>query len=431
MGIEFKCQTIGVLLTELLDKFFNSARITFKKSDREEIRNRQKWICKICKEPFNDKYEIDHIRPLSNGGTNDKSNLQALCKSCHRDKTKIEHSNCDHFKVRDYISNYNIEAYRAIKSKFFSKIQFCEYFLNEDRIEYYKKRYNMYSIDDNKCRRNLLINYKFDFPVYSCLDNIEKFDGKLNTGFYYLEGRSAFPVNIFPLRGNGFYSLPMVQYCLRNNIIIQSNIKYQYKPSFTIPKDYFKPFVNFLLETFDGDEFMQKLSPNSLIGLFGRRDNCYIDSLVCDKKNLKDFDYAYTSFQQPYINNVSDDYAIATQQVQIDKLEGAYPIYAQILDCEALELHKKVRLLERNNCIPICVKTDAIVYFAKEEIDISNYYWDEKKTIKKYKHEVDVSLLKKSIKYEIKDKFDLEDRKNIQLLKMIIHLILTLTSLRK
>ena len=31
MGIEFKCQTIGVLLTELLDKFFNSARITFKK----------------------------------------------------------------------------------------------------------------------------------------------------------------------------------------------------------------------------------------------------------------------------------------------------------------------------------------------------------------------------------------------------------------
>ena len=31
--------------------------------------------------------EIDHVRPLEQGGTNDVDNLQPLCKSCHQTKT--------------------------------------------------------------------------------------------------------------------------------------------------------------------------------------------------------------------------------------------------------------------------------------------------------------------------------------------------------
>jgi hypothetical protein len=58
MGIEFKCQTIGVLLTELLDNVFNSARITCKISDRENIRNRQKWICYSNSEDLERKYSV-------------------------------------------------------------------------------------------------------------------------------------------------------------------------------------------------------------------------------------------------------------------------------------------------------------------------------------------------------------------------------------
>ena len=34
--------------------------------------------------------EVDHIIPLSRGGTNDRSNLQPLCKSCHARKTALE-----------------------------------------------------------------------------------------------------------------------------------------------------------------------------------------------------------------------------------------------------------------------------------------------------------------------------------------------------
>ena len=38
-----------------------------------------------------------------------------------------------------------------------------------------------------------------------------------------------------------------------------------------------------------------------------------------------------------------DDYSIITNNKQINKLECSYPIYAQILDCEAVELHKSVK----------------------------------------------------------------------------------------
>ena len=34
--------------------------------------------------------DIDHIKPLCNGGSNQMFNLQLLCKACHGDKTKIE-----------------------------------------------------------------------------------------------------------------------------------------------------------------------------------------------------------------------------------------------------------------------------------------------------------------------------------------------------
>lgn len=38
---------------------------------------------------------VDHITPLSEGGTNDAGNLQALCGPCHRLKTSIEQASED------------------------------------------------------------------------------------------------------------------------------------------------------------------------------------------------------------------------------------------------------------------------------------------------------------------------------------------------
>lgn len=43
--------------------------------------------CRVCGERAN---EVDHMLPLNRGGTNERTNLQALCHSCHSRKTASE-----------------------------------------------------------------------------------------------------------------------------------------------------------------------------------------------------------------------------------------------------------------------------------------------------------------------------------------------------
>lgn len=51
--------------------------------DWEAVENMDK-VCKKC--GITDDLTIDHIRPLSKGGTNDISNLQILCRRCNASK---------------------------------------------------------------------------------------------------------------------------------------------------------------------------------------------------------------------------------------------------------------------------------------------------------------------------------------------------------
>ena len=47
----------------------------------------QGWQCGHCAETLEATYEVDHVVELQDGGTNDMSNLAALCRNCHGRKT--------------------------------------------------------------------------------------------------------------------------------------------------------------------------------------------------------------------------------------------------------------------------------------------------------------------------------------------------------
>ena len=57
---------------------------------KKYVGSSQNWQCGNCKSKLTHTFEIDHIVSLKNGGTNETSNLIALCPSCHRDKTAFE-----------------------------------------------------------------------------------------------------------------------------------------------------------------------------------------------------------------------------------------------------------------------------------------------------------------------------------------------------
>lgn len=55
---------------------------------RQNVLMRDNYTCQICGATVPDgaKLEIDHIKPVSKGGTNDENNLQVLCQQCNREK---------------------------------------------------------------------------------------------------------------------------------------------------------------------------------------------------------------------------------------------------------------------------------------------------------------------------------------------------------
>lgn len=57
---------------------------------KKKVAASQGWKCGACGNMLDETYEVDHKVALFNGGSNDPSNLLALCPHCHRSKTVDE-----------------------------------------------------------------------------------------------------------------------------------------------------------------------------------------------------------------------------------------------------------------------------------------------------------------------------------------------------
>lgn len=79
-------------IKRVLSKDLFSEREKISEKDKIYIIIEQTSQCNLCQQPLQNKnnisdFEIDHIIPLEQGGTNNFYNLQALCHICHKIKT--------------------------------------------------------------------------------------------------------------------------------------------------------------------------------------------------------------------------------------------------------------------------------------------------------------------------------------------------------
>ena len=76
-----------------VEKIHNPSR-THKRSVSETkkkyIASKQNWKCKQCQQQLTAWFEVDHVKRLDQGGSNDVENLVALCRNCHGEKTSME-----------------------------------------------------------------------------------------------------------------------------------------------------------------------------------------------------------------------------------------------------------------------------------------------------------------------------------------------------
>ncbi|NER00841.1 MAG: HNH endonuclease [Cyanothece sp. SIO2G6] len=59
-------------------------RIAIPKSVRDYVLKRDRHTCRHCGSQQN--LSVDHIKPISKGGSNDMSNFQTLCRRCNSRK---------------------------------------------------------------------------------------------------------------------------------------------------------------------------------------------------------------------------------------------------------------------------------------------------------------------------------------------------------
>ena len=64
-----------------------STKRSVSESRKKMIAASQGWKCSHCKSQLDYNYQIDHIIRLEYGGSNEPSNLTALCPNCHTKKT--------------------------------------------------------------------------------------------------------------------------------------------------------------------------------------------------------------------------------------------------------------------------------------------------------------------------------------------------------
>jgi hypothetical protein len=235
------------------------------------------------------------------------------------------------------------------------------------------KAASRYAYDIKRERKNNMYYSKYEWPVFTVMDKVEKFEGeKLGCGYYYVVNN-----NFLPLRRNGWYSEPMIDYCLEKGIISLCDIKYVLRPSIKLPATHFRSFIDFVYSKFPNNA---KVLVNAFIGTLFRMKSINVSGVFTES-----YDEACAYYFKNNGQNVikaHDLYTVFFRET-VEYQETEAPIYLQIMDMEAIELHKLGSIVGLDKVTYL--KTDCV--YCTKKVDITGYFWDEEGKEPKYQVE--------------------------------------------
>ena len=335
---------------------------------------------------------MDHIIPLACGGDNSAENLQLLCKKCHFAKTKEEHEN-GYVKLSQTHSSFNQQTYDIFNSSLSNVNAFVENVEPViDKPSPKQLKRHQFHLDINKCRKNMLYYSNYEFPLFTVMDQVVPFKGILKPGRYYVETQCPFPI-----RGNGWYYQPMVEYLLEQGFINTQDIKCVVYAGLTIKHNYFNAFIDYLYSSMDQ---FAKLAVNSMIGCFKPkiRENWRTLAITTDKNEAF---YHFLECKGCFIDSrdIGDkSFFQIFEQSLTSREETESPLYEMVVEMEAIELHKLSQTVKQNKGTVLDLSTDCVVCtfpknilpFAIDEedgVNIKGFYYDQEQTHSKYKLE--------------------------------------------
>ena len=236
---------------------------------------------------------------------------------------------------------------------------------------------------------------KYDYPKFTVMDGVEEYKGQTQAGIYYVESDC-----FFPMHGNGWYQLPMIDFCLSEKLITYENIKYCVISSCTIPHDYFNKFILNCREKLGEDG---KLAINSMIGSFAinKKNSLWQCTKITD--NLHEAFEGFLENKETFVDQGLSErgkYYSVFKEIDTTTCETEKPIYNMIMELEAIELYKLSKIIEskggkvldlKTDCIR-CSFSDDIPFTTSNDKDLDDYYFDDDKTVHKFKFEIATSL---------------------------------------
>jgi hypothetical protein len=119
--------------------------------------------------------------------------------------------------------------------------------------------------DINKCRTSCILNNKLgDYEIFNISDEIKLYSGIRRKGYYYIETDDT---DLFMRGSNKFYSNEFLLYADKQKI--KYKIIYELICSKTIPQDYFKKFIQYIIKKYPNPNHYKSII-NKLIGNFGK-----------------------------------------------------------------------------------------------------------------------------------------------------------------
>ena len=410
-GLTFRGQSLAKLINDILNAPHSRGCLT--DDQKKEIVANQKGKCNCCGEKLGKKIEFDHSKALANGGTNAVENFQALCSSCHQDKTSHElhagytfrssFASILHPQMQEEMQEREFLSYARVE--FIGKLKWIP---NPDKTidpdspaldDYVIEHPDLAEIDKVKCRRHLLGGYHrsatgkyFDWPVYTLIDLPRPYSGQLQCGMFYVETT----LDLGPFRGHGWYFECSCIWALHRGLITQQDIHLEWIPSRSVPHDHFRPIIKQLLDAFAFDEDLQKRGPNYFVGM--------CNTMTCSTRSVKfslSPDEAGTwlaredfSFVKKLDLQCGTGLYMGTFVSEFTSDTTCRPIYQMVVQMEAIQV-ENLRAIVQQWAPPYALKTDAVQFEEPGVCEVwemqdwvRQQYWDEERTIPKYRYVV-------------------------------------------
>jgi len=181
-------------------------RCRWSAKDRQVVRARQCLSCAHCggaieADTRNEvSFHLDHVRPLCEGGEDTLDNLQALCLTCHAQKSETERLGAVYRKpLYSDLSRDVLEGlFDAPKPK---------------QLVFGDGHADCLEVDAIRCRTNALIKSEQRLPVANILDvlvpfNVDDTCSALDGDFFYINAGEPLddPLEALPYLGPGWYS---------------------------------------------------------------------------------------------------------------------------------------------------------------------------------------------------------------------------------